>query len=448
MDTTKQRSGGANSSAARRTILLVLGAVVVLVAIIFGIRYLGYAFAHETTDDAIIDSDQVQVTSKIAERVNSIGTDTNRLVKKGEILITLDDIDERTRLAQALASRDALLAQAQAASANVQLTRATQTAQNAQGTGAIDQARAGIDSAASNARSSASQIGVAKAGVASAAAQVNVAQAAMPGALENYRKAEADLRRTQSLVSTGDVAQANLDSARAASEAARSQYAEAESQVSSAEANLSQAQQRVDSQRFATSSQQAQVGVQEATLSSAIGRLAESSTPERVSTQQANAQASYAQVKTAQSQVAQANVQLGYTVIRSPIDGYVGEKNIEIGATVAPGQSLLTIVPSNSVYVTANYKETQIGKMRVGDSVDLNIDAYHGVPFHGRIFELSPASQNKFALVPAQNATGNFVKVTQRVPIRILFVDDVPGYHLSDYALRPGMSVETSVLVK
>jgi len=116
---------------------------------------------------------------------------------------------------------------------------------------------------------------------------------------------------------------------------------------------------------------------------------------------------------------------------------------VEIGQTVAPGEALLSLIPASNVYITANYKETQIGHMHVGQEVDISVDAYKGVNFVGHIEDLSPAAQNKFSLVPAQNATGNFVKVTQRVPIRIVF--DHPD---AQYPLRPGMSVETSVKVK
>ena len=120
-------------------------------------------------------------------------------------------------------------------------------------------------------------------------------------------------------------------------------------------------------------------------------------------------------------------------MIRSPIDGIVGAKNVEVGTSVAPGQSLMTLVPNSGIYITANYKETQLGKVKVGQHVDVKVDAYKGVDFHGRVEAIAPASQNTFSLVPAQNATGNFVKVTQRIPVRIV-VDNPPP----DKPLRVG----------
>ncbi|MBD5654792.1 MAG: HlyD family secretion protein [Candidatus Eremiobacteraeota bacterium] len=434
-------------SPAVRLLLIVAATIVVLIALVFGIKYLAYATAHETTDDAAIDADEVQITSKISERVDRILVDTNVPVRRGQLLIQLDDLDERAKLDQARASVQAQQSQARAAQENVSLTSATQNAQNLQNTGSIAQANAGILSAAEQAKSAAGQIAVAQAAVAASRAQFKAAQDAIPGGLENLRKGEADLRRTTSLVSTGDVAASQLDSVRAEYEAARSQYAQDQAQSRAAAANLGESQQRLDAQRYATSSTQAQVGVQQAQLTTAQGHYEESDAPEHVSAEQAQADAANAQVASLQAQLLTAKINLGYTRILSPIDGYVGQKNTEIGQTVASGESLLTLIPANHVYVTANYKETQIGHMKVGQEVDISIDAYKGIAFIGHVDNLSPASQNKFSLVPAQNATGNFVKVTQRLPVRIL-VDRVEDHKLSDYPLRPGMSVETSVKVK
>ena len=266
------------------------------------------------------------------------------------------------------------------------------------------------------------------------------AQAGVPAAQEGLRNAQATLRRAQSLVASGDAPQSQLDAARASYAAAESTLAQAQANVQSAEANVLSAQQRLDAQRATTGSSQAQIGVAQATLQTAQGKLAESSTPTRVSTQQANADALRAQAAQADAQAQTARDQLSYTEIHSPIDGYVGEKYVEVGQTVAPGTALMALIPSNKVYVTANFKETQLGNIHVGQSVAMTIDAYKGVHFEGRVQTIAPASQNTFSLVPAQNATGNFVKVTQRVPVRIVFVIPDPKY-----PLRPGMSVVASV---
>ncbi|GAC1476450.1 MAG: hypothetical protein PVSMB8_04190 [Vulcanimicrobiaceae bacterium] len=260
-------------------------------------------------------------------------------------------------------------------------------------------------------------------------------------------RAQADLRRITTLVASGDVAAQHLDAARANYEAARSTYSQAQAQVATANARLVEAQQKVDAQRSATASTQAQIGVQEAQLATAVGKLSETSAASRVSAQQAQAEAARAQVASLQTQLVTAKSNFGYTKIFSPIDGFVGQKNVEIGQTVSPGVSLMTLIPATHLYITANFKETQIGKMRVGQEADINVDAYKGVKFVGHVDNLSPASQNTFSLVPPQNATGNFVKVTQRLPVRIV-LDRVVDGRLADYHVRPGMSVEASVRVK
>jgi len=423
--------------------LLAVGAVVIVFALIFGIRFLSYATTHQSTDDAEIDADQVAITSKIAERVDRILVDTNQEVHKGQLLIALDSQEEAQKVAQSRAQADVVDAQARAAQANVALTRDTQTAQNQQNSGSIGQAQATIDSAGQQARSAAQQIAVAEATLSASRSQSLAAKDAIPGAYQNLQKAKADFARTQSLVKTGDESVAQLDSARAAYEAALSTYRQAQASASAAAAQVVEAQQKVDAQRFTASSAQAQIGAAQATLTTAQGHFAESDSPYRVPAEQAQAEAASAQIETAHAELKTALDQLSYTQIHSPIEGYVGAKNVEIGATVQPGQTLMTIVPANHIYVTANFKETQIGQMHTGQEVDVNVDAYSGVKFTGRVQTISPASENKFSLVPAQNATGNFVKVTQRVPVRIVFVDPDPKY-----PLRPGMSVEASVKVK
>ncbi len=426
-----------------RALILTLVAVVVAIGAFFGVRYLLYASSHESTDDAKIDADQVTVTSKISERVAQIAVDTNQSVQRGQLLIQLDNTDEKQRVAAAAATVAALRAQARAAQANVALIRDQQSAQVAQNRGSVAQAQAGIASAAETVRSARGQIAAAQAAVAAAAAQLQAAQDGVPAAREALRKAQADLGRTQSLAVSGDVARSQLDAARATAAGAQANERQAQAAVATAQANLVAARQKLIAQQAATGSSQAQVDVQQGSLTTAEGKLAESATPNRIVTQQATADAAQAQVVQAQSQLRTAQDQLANTKIFAPIAGYVGAKNVEVGQTLSPGQSILVIVPSGHVYVTANYKETQLGKMRVGQPAQITVDAYKGVTFAGRLEAIAPASQNTFSIIPAQNATGNFVKVTQRVPVRIAFDHLDPAY-----PLRPGMSVETAVKVK
>jgi membrane fusion protein (multidrug efflux system) len=421
--------------------LIVVG-ILVIVGLFYGIKFLLYATSHETTDDARVDADTVAITSKIAERVDKVLVDTNQAVTKGQILVRLDDVDERTKLASALANRQAQIAQARAAQSNVALTSATQQAQNQQNNGAIASAQAAILNASATAASAQRQVAAAAAAVGEAQAQVRVAQSNVPSAREALAKANADLGRTTALVQTGDIAKANLDADRASQAQAQSQYRSALDNVAAMQTDVAQAQAKYAAAIASANAANENIGAQRGQLTVAQGKLSESSTPYKVSTQQAQYVASQAQVTSLGAQVRSAQDELGYTVIRSPIDGFVGAKNVEIGATVSPGQSLLDIVPRYGTYITANYKETQLGKIKVGQDVDIKVDAYPHTLFHGKVQTIAPASQNTFSLVPAQNATGNFVKVTQRLPIRVIVVDPP-----ADKPLRVGMSVETSVSI-
>ncbi|HEY9180683.1 MAG TPA: HlyD family secretion protein [Candidatus Baltobacteraceae bacterium] len=392
-----KNGGGRNT----RPILAIAGIVVAILVIIWGVKYFAYARVHESTDDARIDANTVAVTSKIAERVDGILVDTDQPVKKGQLLVALDNADEKAKLAQA--------------QANLQLALQNQQAETTQGAGGVTQAQASVQNAAA-------QVPVAQAGVQAAQAQLQAAQAAIPGAQQALNKARADYERAQSLASTGDVPKSQVDAAKAEYAQAQSQYNAAQDNVNVAAANVVAAQQKVGAA-------QAGVGAAQGSAQAAQGKLSQAQAPAQISAQEAAVQ------------LAQQN--LADTKIYSPIDGYVGEKSVEIGQTVSAGMTLLTLIP-NRVFVTANYKETQVGKMHPGQAVDIHVDAYKGTTFHGKVLSINPASQNTYALVPAQNSTGNFVKVTQRIPVKISIDDADP----TKYPMRPGMSVETSVLVQ
>jgi membrane fusion protein (multidrug efflux system) len=385
-----------------RPVFLVVGAIVLIAAIALGVRYFSYASKHQSTDDARVDANTVAVTSKINERVKQIFVDTNQPVKKGQLLVALDDATERAAVAQA--------------KANLQLALENQQAGITQGSGGVSQAQANVENAAA-------QVPVAQAGVNAAQAQVQAARAALPGAQQALNRAGADLQRTEALVKSGDVARQQLDAAKAAYAQAESQYRAAQDNVNVAIANMDAAAQKVGAAQAGVSA--AQGGVQ-----TAQGKLSQAQAPAQIATQRAALD------------IAEQN--LANTKIYSPIDGYVGEKSVEVGQTVNSGMTQLTLIP-NDVFVTANFKETQVGSMRPGQPVDLKVDAYKGVTFHGVVDSINPASQNTYALVPAQNSTGNFVKVTQRIPVKIAFDRSTD---FSKYPMRPGMSIEASVKVK
>jgi membrane fusion protein (multidrug efflux system) len=384
----------------KRIIFAVVAVVVIVIAVVWGVPWVTYSLSHEGTDDAHVAADEVAVTSKIPERINRILVDTNQPVRRGQLLMVLDNKDELARL--------------RAAQAQYDLAVANQRTTTEQGQGGVSQASGQIANAQA-------QVPMAQASVTQAEAQLHAAQAQVPAAQQAYDKAQADFNRVDSLVKTGDVAAQQLDAVRAQSAGAAAQLRGAQDQVSVAQANVLAAQDRVEA---------ANAGVSAASggATTAEGKLAQASDP--------------SQVEAAGAQLFLAKQSLKYTSIYASTDGYIGEKSAEVGQTIGAGITLMTIVPHN-IYITANYKETQMGKMRVGQPVDVRVDAYKGVTFHGHVASINPASENTYALVPAQNASGNFVKVTQRIPVRVE-VDD----QRSDLPLRPGMSVETYVNVK
>lgn len=394
---------GNDSGPRKRIIFGVLGAIVAVLLLVWGVKWFLYARVHEGTDDARIDADTVAITSKIPERIDSILVDTNQPVKKGQTLIVLDSQDETAKAQTAQAQYDLALANLRSS-----------TTQN----------QGGVTQAVANVANAQAQVPLAQAGVTQANAQLRAAQAQLPAAQAAYDRASADYNRVRSLVSTGDLPRQQLDAANASLAAAAAQLRSAQDQVGVASASVTAAQQRV-----AASS--AGVNAAQGGVTTAQGKLDQASDP--------------SQVEAARAQLNLAKQNLAYTKIVSPIDGYIGEKNAEVGQTVGPGTTLLAVIPSASqkIYVTANFKETQVGSMRPGQQVDVKVDAYKGVTFTGHVVSINPASQNTYALVPAQNATGNFVKVTQRIPVRIAIDDQRP-----DMPLRPGMSVEANVKVR
>ncbi|TAM56323.1 HlyD family secretion protein [bacterium] len=414
----------------RRAVLAVAIFVGVLLLVVFGIKWFAYAHAHQGTDDAIVDADIVQVNSKLAERVDAIYTDTNMHVRKGQLLARLADRDELDRLRAARAALAAAQAQAGEAGVGVDLTRSTQGAQ-------VEQNRGGVGSAQSAVESAQANLSAARAQLIGARAQAKAADAAVPAAQAALSKAKSDLQRTTQLVGEGAVAANQLDAAQAQAAGALAQYQQSQQNAGAAAAAVKAA-----SDRYVAA--QADVGQAQSALVTASGKLAESSTPYKVAAQQAQAAAAQAQVKNALATLAQAESAVSYTSIYAPSDGVVGEKDVTVGQMVAAGQTLFAIVPLDRIYITANYKETQIAGMQPGQHVDIRVDAYKGTTLSGHVVAIGPATGSTFSIVPAQNATGNFVKVTQRIPVRI----ELDGSNPSQTPLRPGMNVVTNVKIR
>ena len=361
--------------------------IFVLVLIGAGIWVWRYYSARESTDDAQVDAHIAPVSARVSGTVIKVLVENNMKVKAGDMLVQLDPKDYQVALDKAKADLADAQAAAQAARTSVPIT-STST-------------RSGVD--------------IAHATVAAAQKQVAAANARLAEAEANHTRAAQDLDRMRELVSKQEVSRQQYDTAVAAEKAARATVDAASASVASAESQVTQAEAQL---------KQAQTA------------------PQQIAVTQARAGAAEASVGRAQANLEQAQLNLGYTSLRAPVDGIVSKRNVEPGQVVQAGQPLLSLVDLDNVWVTANFKETQLKDMRVGQSATIHVDAYDH-DLKGHVDSIGGGTGAVFSLLPPENATGNYVKVVQRVPVRVFFE---PGQDVSK--LRPGMSVVVTVLTK
>ncbi len=350
------------------------------------------------TDDAQIEADVVPLAARTGGLVLRVRVLDNHPVHRGEVLAELDPAEHTARVAQAEAELANARAQLQVAEADVQLTTATAT-------GGLRTARAVVSSAVEASRSARAQIVAAEAGVTRAQAQ--------------QAQTRTTLQRARTLFASGAASRAELDNAQSADDAAQAAVAQAQAQAQTARAS--------------------QLSVM-AQVTQAEGRL-EQSTPVEASLASARARVAVAQAKVQSSQAALdlARLQLSYTQVTAPADGVVSRLSVHEGQLLTAGQPIAELVP-NETYLVANFKETQVGRMVPGQRVEVHIDAYPGRALEGQVESLSGGTGARFSLLPPDNASGNFVKVVQRIPVRIRWTR-VP----SDLALRAGLSADATV---
>ncbi len=353
----------------------------------------------ESTDDAQIDADVVSVPSLSANVVTKVLFAENQSVKAGDVLVELDDAQPRARLVEAEAQVATAKAAADAADAEVGVVQTTAHGQKSA-------AEASLQGAAVSATSAGDEIAQADAELAAAAATV--------------AQATNDLDRQKRLFADNATPKQELDRAQTGFDAATARRAQAA------------AHQAVVHSRTA----QARATVQEA--QARVGQT--SAVAEEISQAQAKAAEAHARVQGAEAQRDLAAIELNRTKVYAPRDGIASRKSVVVGQLLSVGQPVASIVPATDVWITANFKETQLDKMRVGQGADIEIDAYPGLKLHGEVESLSGATGARFSLLPPENATGNFTKVVQRVPARIR-IKDAPA----DRLLRPGMSADVTV---
>lgn len=378
---------------------VVIGAVIVL--IVGGIFAWRYFSSYESTDDAQVDGHLMPLSARISGHILTVNVDDNQEVKALAVLAEIDSKDYQVLVDKAQADLADAMATAQSLNINVPIANISTTSQ-------LSSSEADVISA--------------NAGVSAAQQQYDAAQAELAQAEANDVKAQNDLTRYKDLVSKQEISQQLYDQALAAAKASTAAVTAAKASSSAAEQQVSQAK--------------AKVASAEASL------RASQTGPQQVASTRARARSALAQVAQRKAVLDQAELNLGYTKILAPIDGVV-QKNAEVGMNVQPGQQLFTIVPLNDVWITANFKETQLKYMHPGQRAEIHCDA-NGRTYKGKVDSIAGSSGARLSLLPPENATGNYVKVVQRIPVKITLD---PGEN-QDHYLRLGMSVEPKVFVK
>lgn len=385
----------------RRIILFVVIAILVIVVSV--LLYLHFA-AWESTDDAQVDGYIYPVSSRVSGYVTRVRVDDNQYVQAGTVLVQLDPKDYQVAVANAKATLANDRASAAALRTNVPITSVNTSTQLSSAQADVDSVRAGLLAAGQN---------------------FDAAQASLLQAEANDLKAQDDVERYKPLAAKDEIPQRQytqaVDSEKAtaaAVAAARASAAGAEQAVTQARARLSQAQAQL--------------------------QYAETK-PQQVSVQRSRADAAEAEVERAAAVLQQAELNLQYTTIVAPVSGIVGQRSVQPGQNVSPGQQMMTIVPldNQNIWVTANFKETQLKYMRPGQFVKIYVDTY-GRTYDGKVLNIAGATGARYSLLPPENATGNYVKVVQRIPVKIVFTNGQDPQH----PLRPGMSVEPDVKVR
>ena len=421
-----------------------MAVVVLLIALIGGIRYWLYARSHESTDDAFIDGHIIQVSPKVSGYVAKIYVSDNQQVKAGDLLLELDARDYEVRLQQAQAALQAGQAKENEARTNVALTRASSNADVQQAAATVRRSRVDVEASRAAAASSQGRANEAASAIATAQANVEQARSQVLAAEAEATRANNDVARYQQLLAKDEISRQQLDQAVAVAKTATAQLDVARQKVDAAMAQVSEARSAQVAAAQTARQTQTQIGGEQASVSEALGRLAEANTaPQKVAVSEAQSTTASATTEQLRAAVQQAELELSYTKIYAPDDGRVTRKSVEEGALVQVGQPLLAIVPGD-VWVTANFKEGQIGRIAPGQPVEITVDAYSDKTFKGHVDSIQAGTGSKFSLIPPENATGNYVKVVQRVPVKIVF-DEPPD---PKRMLAPGMSVVPEVKVR
>lgn len=374
-----------------------------ILILLAGVVYLWHYFvSYESTDDAQIDGHVNAISARIAGHVAKINVQDNQYVQPGTVLVEVDPADYQVAVDRARADYRDALASASAAGVNVPITNVSTGSQ-------LSAAEANVENA--------------RAGVAAAEGQQQAANANTNQADANNAKAQADLQRYKQLVDKQEISQQQYDQALAAAKASAAAVDAARAVAEAAGQSVVQARAKL-----------AQAGADLRTAQTA---------PQQVSATRSKAESARAVAERKRADLEQAELNLKYAQIVAPVAGVVSNRTVEVGQNIQPGQTLMNLIPLDDLWVTANFKETQLRQMHPGQPVEIKVDV-NGKKYQGHVDSIAGASGARFSLLPPENATGNYVKVVQRIPVKIAFEQGETREHV----LRPGMSVEPKVWIR
>ena len=388
---------------ARKTRTLLLGGLILIVLAVAGFLWWSYTNTYESTDDAQVDGHLNPIASRIAGTVKAVYVEDNQFVKAGQPLVDLDTTDAEITLAQSQAQLDQSIGQLRGEQPNVPIT---------------------ITSNATDTATAKAEVANADASLASAQQEYQSDLAQLAQAEANNGKAQSDLRRYQQLIEKHEVAQSDYDQYDATAKAQAASVASQKALVASAEHTIEQ--------------RQAQLNEQQAKLQQTI-----TNAPRQILIKNANIQQRRGSMESSAAQVHQDQVNLSYCHIVAPVSGLVSQRSAEVGSRISIGQQLMMVIQTDDLWVTANFKETQLRRIKTGQRVSIKVDALDKT-FEGYVESLPASTGDRTSALPPENATGNYVKIVQRLPLRIRFKQDQDGFN----ELRPGMSVEPKIWFK
>jgi len=376
--------------------------IAIIVLLVVGFFVYRYVTSYESTDDAQVDGHVNSISARVSGHVIKLNVEDNQYVQAGTVLVEIDPADYQVAYDRAKADFEDAQAAAVAAGVNVPITSVNTTSQVSATQADVNSARAGIQ--------------VARQQFEAAKAQLQEAQA-------NDVKAQNDLVRYKQLVDKQEISQQQYDQAVAAAKASAAAVEAAKASADAAQQQVTQAQGKLV---------QAQANYNYANTA-----------PKQMEVMRARAASALAVAQRKKADLDQAQLNLQYTKIVAPIGGIVSDRTVEVGQNVAPGQELMKLINLNDVWITANFKETQLRRMRGGQRVTIEVDA-NGRTYDAKVDSIAGASGARFSLLPPENATGNYVKVVQRIPVKLVLD---PGSN-NDHQLRPGMSVVPKVWIR